>query len=161
MPSKPLTPRQVRWARRWMTVVLLGFFMFAIGVDPDLIGMNRSPIIGFVQMGVWMTGLTILLLGATATVRVVRNGKPHSLRADVGVRLIATGYVVAATASYADFLSIGSHQMPQVYFGEVQVMGLALGVITSLMGVVLYWPAKPRKEQSSAPPVTLTTPEQA
>ena len=161
MPSKPLTPRQVRWARRWMTVVLLGFFIFAIGVDPDLIGMNRSQIIGFVQMGVWMTGLTILLLGATATVRVVRNGKPHSLRADVGVRLIATGYVVAATASYADFLSIGSHQMPQVYFGEVQVMGLALGVITSLMGVVLYWPAKARKEQSPASPVALTTPEQA
>ena len=128
-----------------MTVVLAGFFIFAIGVDPDLIGMNRSPIIGFVQMGVWMTGLTILLIAATATVRVVRNGRSHSLRADVGLRLIATGYVVAATASFADFLSIGSHQMPQVYFGEVQVMGLALGVLTSLIGIVLYWPRKARK----------------
>jgi hypothetical protein len=145
-----------------MTGVLLGFFIFAIGVDPDLIGMNRSRIIGFVQMGVWMTGLTILLLGATATVRVVRNGRPHSLRAEVGVRLIATGYVVAATATYADFLSIGSHQMPQVHFGEVQVMGLALGVITSLIGLVLYWPATPRKkDQTATPPVALSTPGQA
>lgn len=161
MPSKPLTPRQVRWARRWMTGVLAGFFIFAIGVDPDLIGMNRSPIIGFVQMGVWMTGLTILLLAATATVRVVRNGRAHSLRADVGLRLIATGYVVAATASYADFLNLGSHTMPQVYFGEVQVMGLALGVLTSLLGVVLYWPRKARKDEPAAPPVALPTPEQA
>jgi len=144
-----------------MTVVLAGFFIFAIGVDPDLIGMNRSPIIGFVQMGVWMTGLTILLIAATATVRVVRNGRSHSLRADVGLRLIATGYVVAATASFADFLSIGSHQMPQVYFGEVQVMGLALGVLTSLIGIVFYWPRKARKEQAAAPPVVLSTPGQA
>jgi hypothetical protein len=144
-----------------MTFVLVGFFIFAIGVDPDLIGMNRSPIVGFVQMGVWMTGLTILLISATATVRVVRNGRPHSLRADVGLRLIATGYVVAATASYADFLSIGSHQMPHVYFGEVQVAGLALGVLTSLAGLVFYWPRQPRRSQDSAPPVTLTTPEHA
>jgi hypothetical protein len=144
-----------------MTVVLAGFFIFGIGVDPDLIGMNRSPIIGFVQMGVWMTGLTILLLGATATVRVVRNGRSRSLRADIGLRLIATGYVVALTASFADFLSIGSHQMPQVYFGEVQVMGLALGVLTSLVGVMLYWPRKAHHEEAASPTAALPTPGQA
>jgi hypothetical protein len=92
---------------------------------------------------------------------VVRNGRPHSLRADVGLRLIATGYVMAATASYADFLNLGSHTMPQVHFGEVQVMGLALGVLTSLLGVVLYWPRKARKEEPAAPPAALPTPGQA
>ncbi len=140
MPSQPLTPRQVRWARRWMTLVLIGLLIFAIGVDPDLIGMNRSPIVGFVQIGVWLSGLALLLIAAYSTVRVVRNGRPNSLRADIGLRLIATGYVLAATASLADFIGLGSHRMPRVHFGEVQVVGFALGVLTSLVGLVLYWP---------------------
>ncbi|MEW6569004.1 MAG: hypothetical protein AB1449_12730 [Chloroflexota bacterium] len=147
MPPQPLTPRQVRWARLWMTLVLIGLLIFAIGVDPDLIGMNRSPIVGFVQIGVWLTGLAVLLLGAYSTVRVVRNGRANSLRADIGVRLIATGYVLAATASLADFIGLGSHRMPGVHFGEVQVVGMALGVLTSLLGLILYWPRHPESKQ--------------
>jgi len=137
---KPLTKRQVRWARNWMTITLLGLFIFLIGIEPDLLALDRSPVVGFVQIGVWLIGLAVLLIGAYASVRVIRNGRSNSLRADIGVRLIATGYVTAAVASLADFLSIGSHHMPNIYFGPVQTLGLVLGVITSLAGVLLYWP---------------------
>jgi len=156
MPASSLTRRQTRWARRWMTMVLIGFFILVIGVDPDLIGMNRSPIVGFVQIGTWLTGLAIVLVGAYASVRLVRNGRPNTLRADIGMRLIATGYVVAAAASFADFIGIGAHRMPAVYFGEVQAFGLAVGVLTSLLGVLLYWPRKspaPKKEEPESPSV--------
>ena len=129
MPSSQLTKRQVRWARRWMTFVLIGLFIFVIGVEPDLIGMDRSPVIGFVQVGVWMTGLAFVLSGSYAAVRVVRNHRPNSLRADIGMRLIATGYVVAAAASLADFIGIGAHQLPTVHFGPLQVIGLAVGIV--------------------------------
>lgn len=144
----PLTYKQIRRARRWMTIVLLGLFIFLIGVWPDLIGMDRSPVVGFVQIGVWLTGLAILLLGAYATVQVVRNGIPTSLRADIGIRLIATGYVVVAVASLADFIGVGAQRMPFIAFGPVQVIGLAIGVLVSLLGVILYWP--PRKERKAA-----------
>jgi hypothetical protein len=127
-----------------MTLVLIGFLIFVIGVDPDLIGMNRSPTVGFIQVYVWLTGLAVLLVCAYATVRVVRNNRPTSLRADIGLRLIASGYVVAASASMADFIGIGSHSMPFVYFGPMQVMGLAGGVLISLLGVILYWPRRRR-----------------
>lgn len=123
-----------------MTVVLLGLFIFLIGISPDLIGMDRSPVVGFVQVGVWLTGLAVLLLGSYLTIRVIRNGLTQSLRADVGVRLIATGYVVAAAASLADFIGIGSHTLPGLIFGHLQVTGLVLGVLVSLIGVVLFWP---------------------
>lgn len=146
MSDRSLKPQQVRWARRWMTLVLVGLFIFIIGVDPDLIGMNRSSVVGFVQVYVWLTGLAILLIGAYATVRVVRNHRPMSLRADIGLRLIATGYVVAAAASLADFIGLGAHRLPEVYFGPIQVLGLASGVMTSLLGVILYWPREPRAE---------------
>jgi uncharacterized membrane protein len=138
----PLTPRQVRRARRWMTIVLLGLFIFVIGVQPDILGLNRSLTVGFVQIGVWLTGLAILLLAAYATVRVVRNGKENSLRADIGTRLLATGYVVAAVASLADFIGVGAQQMPFITFGPVQVIGLVVGVVLSLLGIILYWPRR-------------------
>jgi hypothetical protein len=137
-----------------MIVVLIGLGIFTIGVNPDLMGLDRSPVIGFVQVGVWLTGLGILVLGAYAAVRVVRNSRPNSLRADIGLRLIATGYVVAAAASLADFIGIGSHHLPWIYFGPIQVMGLAMGALTSLVGIVLYWPRKtmppPSKEDPGA-----------
>lgn len=123
-----------------MTVTLVGVFLFLIGLEPDLLALDRSPVVGFVQIGVWLFGLATLLFGAYAAVRVVRNGRPNSLRADVGVRLTATGYVVAAVASLADFLSIGSQHMPNVYFGPVQTFGLILGVVLSVLGLLLYWP---------------------
>ncbi|NIS80541.1 MAG: hypothetical protein GTO14_10135 [Anaerolineales bacterium] len=146
MPSKSLKPHQVRWARRWMTLVLLGLIIFMIGVEPDLIGMDRSPVVGFVQVYVWLIGLAVLLIGAYATVRVVRNNRPTSLRADIGLRLIATGYVVAAAASLADFIGLGAQRMPFVYFGPIQVIGLATGVFVSLLGVILYWPRAARPD---------------
>ena len=146
----PLTRKQVRRARRRMTLVLFGLFIFLIGIYPNLIGMDRSPVVGFVQIGVWLTGLAILLIGAYSTVRVVRNGMSTSLRADIGIRLIATGYVIAGVASLADFIGVGAQRMPLIAFGPVQVIGLAIGVLVSLLGVILYWP--PRRQRGPAAP---------
>jgi len=134
-----------------MTLVLLGLLIFLVGVSPDLIGMDRSPVVGFVQVGVWLTGLALLLLGAYLTIRVIRNGRQHTLWADVGVRLIATGYVVAAAASLADFIGIGSHTLPGLVFGHLQVSGLVLGVLVSLVGVVLFWPRAAAPSEAGAP----------
>ncbi|TFH35412.1 MAG: hypothetical protein E4G99_07330 [Anaerolineales bacterium] len=123
-----------------MTIVLVGLIIFILGVQPDIVKLNRSQTVGFVQIGVWLTGLAILLLAAHATVRVVRNGKATSLRADIGLRLLATGYVVAAVASLADFIGVGAQRMPFIAFGPVQVIGLVTGVLLSLLGVIFYWP---------------------
>lgn len=149
MPSPPLKPYQVRWARYWMTLVFIGFMIFLIGVEPDLIGMNRSETVGFVQVEVWLVGLAILLISAYASVRVARNSRPMSLRADIGVRLIATGYVVAAAASLADFIGLGAQELPYVTFGPIQVMGLATGVTICLVGLLLYWPREPKSKAPS------------
>ncbi|MEE9513114.1 MAG: hypothetical protein V3V46_03465 [Anaerolineales bacterium] len=150
MPA--LTRLQARLARLWMTVMLIGLLIFMVGIQPDLIGMNRSVTVGFVQIGAWMTGLAILLLAAYSTVRVVRNGKTNSLRADIGIRLIATGYVVAAVGSLADFIGVGAHRMPVIYFGPIQMIGLVTGVLLSMLGVILYMPwTKKLKTEESTP----------
>lgn len=154
MPGSPLTPRQIRWVRRWMTLALIGTLIFLIGINPDLIGMNRSLAVGFVQVGVWLTGLAAALLGAYLSLRVVRNGRPKTLLNDIGLRLAATGYVVAAAASLADFIGIGSHAIPALKFGRIQVAGLVVGIVVSLIGLALYshWPSRLRRK---ATPQTL------
>ncbi len=139
---RALNRLQTRLARLWMTVMLIGLLIFMVGIQPDLIGMNRSITVGFVQIGVWLTGLAILLVAAYSTVRVIRNGKANSLRADIGIRLIATGYVVAAVGSLADFIGVGAHRMPVIHFGYIQMIGLVTGVLLSMLGVILYMPWK-------------------
>ncbi len=139
---RALNRMQTRLARLWMTVMLIGLLIFMVGIQPDLIGMNRSITVGFVQIGVWLTGLAILLVAAYSTVRVIRNGKANSLRADIGIRLIATGYVVAAVGSLADFIGVGAHRMPIIHFGYIQMIGLVTGVLLSMLGVILYMPWK-------------------
>lgn len=139
-----------------MTLVLIGLILFVIGVYPDFIGMDRSPVVGFVQIGVWLTGLGMLLVGATMTVRVIRNSDPNTLRSEVGLRLIATGYVFAIAASFADFLGIGSHVRPGLSYGPLQVAGLALGILISLAGLILYWPSGGRKAADPTPEPSAT-----
>jgi hypothetical protein len=129
----------------WLVLVVVGVILFLIGIDPDLIGMNRSPAVGFVQIGVWLIGLAVALLGGYVAVRRLRGGRPKSLRADIGVRMAATGYVVAAVASLADFIGIGSHHQPGIVFGKLQKFGLGLGIALILLGLVLYLPLGRRK----------------
>lgn len=139
-PPNDLSRRQVWTASGLTVIVLLGLFMFLLGIHPALFGLDRSPVVGFVQMGVWLTGLAVVLLGAYAAARIVRNSRKHSLRSEIGIRLVASGYVIALAASLADFLGIGSHPLPTVYFGPIQVAGLVTGVVMSLTGLILYLP---------------------
>lgn len=150
MPNSQLSRFQAFWVRIWMSAVLVGLFLFVIGINPDVIGMDRSPVVGFVQVGVWLFGLALILLGAYAALRILRNKRPLSLRAEIGERLIATGYVVAAAASLADFLGIGSHKIPELIFGPIQIIGLVVGVVTAFIGIGLYWPRRSPKPKHPA-----------
>ncbi len=145
-----------------MALILIGLLLFIIGVYPDLIGMDRSPVVGFVQIGVWEFGLGLLFLGAYATLRILHRKRPDSLRAEIGERLIATGYVVATAASLADFIGIGSHEIPDLIFGPLQVIGLIVGILLSVVGVALYWPRKSRGQEgiSESPPLSDSKPEE-
>jgi hypothetical protein len=142
-----------------MSSVLGGLFLFVLGINPNLINMDRSPVVGFVQVGVWLFGLALMCFGAYATLRIYRNKHPLSLRAEIGERLVATGYVVAAAASLADFIGIGSHEIPELIFGPIQIIGLIVGVVTALLGVVLYLPRfrreseEPRNRVQPPPPL--------
>jgi hypothetical protein len=159
MPPSKLTRIQAFWIRIWLSSILVGLSLFVIGIHPGFFGLDRSPVVGFVQVGVWLFGLALVLIGAYATLRILRNKRPTSLGAEIGERLIATGFVVAAAASLADFIGIGSHEIPELTFGPIQIAGLVVGVATALLGIILYWPRRYKERETPAIPEKPTEPQ--
>ena len=112
--------RQLR-IRIGLVFVFLGLIIFLLGVNPGIFGLDRSPVIGFVQIAVFLIGLGMISLGGFITLNTLWNGKQKSIVADIGFRLASTGFVIAVAAGLADIFGLGNHPFPQV-----PVFGLSL-----------------------------------
>jgi hypothetical protein len=141
----------IRRIRIWILAGLIGLMFFLIGINPGMFNLDRSEAVGFLQIGLWCTGLSMFLLSLYFVIRIYRNGCQPSLLADVGVRLAATGLVLSVSASYADYLGIGSHTRDMLSFGPLQVIGLTAGILISLIGLALYWPWKKKIRKRRRP----------
>lgn len=129
-----------------MLGTLAGLLVFLLGARPDLFGLDRSPVVGFVQITVMVVGLGIICLTGYGAVHLLWRRQTPSIAADFGMRFISTGYVIAIFAGLADVFGIGSHALPNVpFFGVWQARGMeiALGVIA--MGFIMMFPY-PRKK---------------
>jgi hypothetical protein len=129
-----------RLARFGVALVVFGLFIVIIGVFPDLIGLSLTPGIGLLQITVFMVGISIMTLGAYTYAYATRHrAMPRRLREDIGVRLMATGLVIAYTAGFADVLGIGSHfGLERPLLGPLQALGIMLGVLVTITGIILY-----------------------
>ncbi len=123
-------------------ISLLGFLIFAIGAKPGLFGWDRSPVVGFIQIGVFTVGLGILCMGGYMGISSLWWGRgERSIVADVGARIVATGYVVCVFTGMADVFGMGSQAYPQVpYFGPLQASGVLAGEILIAIGFLMYIP---------------------
>src|SRR5574341_1426058 len=79
-------------------MTILGLVVYLMGVDPGMFGMDRSPVLGFVQIAVLLVGLGFMSLGGYITLNALWNGSEKSILADIGLRLVATGYLVAVAS---------------------------------------------------------------
>lgn len=139
----PLTPgiELSRMTRAAVASVIFGFFVFIIGLFPAIINLDTKPGVGVLQLAVTLWGLGMMNAGAALWAYSERHrGAPRLLREDIGVRLIATGFVTSAFSSLADVLGIGSHNAPRrlPYLGVWQQAGLAIGILVSVVGLLLY-----------------------
>ena len=138
-------PRSIRyWRRRvrvGLAVTLFGLLVFLIGARPSMFGIDRSPVIGFIQIAVFLVGLAIICLGGYISLTSLWREKPTSIAADIGLRLVATGYVVAVFAGMADIFGLGSQSLPNLpYFGEWQATGVEIGQAIIALGFFLLLP---------------------
>ena len=124
---------------------ILGLVIYLLGVDPGMFGMDRSPVMGFVQISVLLIGLAFICLGGYITLNALWNGSQKSILADIGLRLVATGYLVAVASGMADILGFGNHPFPRIpYFGPLQAVGVIIGEVAIALGFLMIIPY-PRK----------------
>jgi hypothetical protein len=136
------TPR----IRASITITLLGLVIFAIGAKPDWFGWDRSPVVGFVQIAVFLIGLAVICLGGYISLLTLWWGHERTIISDIGSRLVATGYVVAVFAGLADIFGMGSQSFPQSpYFGPWQASGVLIGQGIIALGFLLLTPINIQK----------------
>ena len=125
-----------------LAITLSGFFIILLGADPGLFGLDRNPLIGFVQTATFSTGLALLCLGGFISLKISqRADQPQTLAQDIGIRLVATGYLVALISGMADVFGFGTQAWPAPpFFGPTQAIGVVTGEFIIAVGFLLYMP---------------------
>jgi len=143
-PTRRITYSRRR-VRTGLILTLVGFIVFLVGAVPSLFGLDRSPIIGFVQIAVFLVGLAVMCIGGYTCMMALWKDRVPSIAADIGVRMVATGYVLAVFAGMADVFGLGSHLLPKVpYFGGWQARGVEIGQLIITIGFLLLIPFERR-----------------
>jgi hypothetical protein len=137
-----VTPR-----RFGIGVTLFGFLLFLLGADPGLFGLDRSEVIGFVQVGMFTFGLLLICLGGTLSLNSLWPENWKSISAEIGLRLAWTGFVIAMAAGMADIFGLGTRPLATstTFFGFWQARGVLIGQVVIVIGFLMMIPyRKPR-----------------
>jgi hypothetical protein len=139
--TRPKNKRRFNQMHLGLVLTVLGFFVFTLGAAPEFYGLDRSPVVGFVQITVFLLGLGLICLGGYASLSYLWKGQERTLAADIGLRLIATGYVISVVSGMADVFGMGTQPWPQIpKFGIWQVTGVIIGQIIIAFGFILLIP---------------------
>ena len=121
--------------------VFLGFVIFAVGAKPNWFGWDRSPVVGFIQIAVFLVGLALISAGGYVGLLALWGNEQRSILADIGSRLGGTGYVIAIFAGLADVFGLGTQPLPEVpYFGPWQAAGVFIGELVIVAGFLMIIP---------------------
>lgn len=122
-----------------MTIV--GLLVFLVGARPAIFSIDRSPVVGFVQISVFLVGLAIICLGGYVSLMAFwRNGE-RTIPAEIGTRLVTTGYVIAVFSGMADVFGFGTQMWPKIpFFGPLQALGVQIGEAVIAIGFLLLIP---------------------
>ena len=138
-PRKP--PIKRLRVRVGLLLIVFGFFLSLLGAKPEYLGLDRSPVIGFVQIAVFLTGLGTICLGGYAALDGLWNGTSKTIASDIGLRLVSTGFVFAVACGMADIFGFGSEIPPVVpNFGRWQMIGVLIGEFIIAIGFIMLIP---------------------
>lgn len=124
-----------------LIVVAIGLFIFVVGAKPNWFGWDRSTVVGFIQISVFLIGLAMICGGGYIGLLALWGKTQRSILADIGSRLVSTGYVIAVFTGMADIFGLGSQPLPNVpYFGPWQSSGVLIGQIVIAIGLLMMIP---------------------
>jgi hypothetical protein len=124
-----------------LIAVGVGLFVFMVGAKPKWFEVDRSPVVGFVQISVFLIGLAMICLGGYVGLTALWGKDQRSIIADIGLRLVGTGYVIAVFTGMADVFGLGTQPLPNdPYFGPWQSSGVLIGQIVIALGFLMTIP---------------------
>ena len=137
--------------RLGLLLSVMGYFLMMLGMKPAFFGLDRSPVVGFAQISVFLLGLACLCLGAVTALMAFWPKGHVSLMADFGSRFVATGLVIAVFCGMADVFGIGSHPLSLgiPFFGPLQSKGVVFGEAVISIGIVMMYLPRSKKEIES------------
>lgn len=139
-------PSRMR-VRFGLLLTLFGLFVFLLGARPALFGLDRSLVVGFIQIEVFLVGLAIVCIGGYICLMSFWRNGDRTIAVDIGSRLVATGYVVAVFSGMADIFGFGTHIPPRVpVFGPWQATGVQIGEVLITIGFLLLFPIQRLKK---------------
>lgn len=121
--------------------VILGLLIFTVGAKPNWYGWDRSPVVGFIQIAVFLVGLALICLGGFVGLSALWGKEQRSIIADIGLRVVGTGFVISVFTGMADVFGMGSQPLPNVpYFGPWQAGGVLIGQLVIALGFLMVVP---------------------
>ncbi len=139
-----------------VVMALLGLVIFVLGAEPAWFGVDRSPVTGFVQIAVFLVGLALICVGGYVALISLWSGEQLTIIADIGARLVSTGYVISVASGMADVFGFGSEALPRIpTFGIWQQRGVMFGELVIAMGflMMIRWVVadmKPEKKENNS-----------
>lgn len=138
---QPLTTSRTLRKRIGIIILIIGMIVFLLGAAPQWFGLDRSPVVGFVQIGVFTLGLGLISAGGFITMEASWRDRPKLIVTELGARLVGTGYVIALASGMADVFGLGTRPLPSVpFFGYWQGRGVLIGEIVIVIGLIMMAP---------------------
>ncbi|HSB02063.1 MAG TPA: hypothetical protein VLE49_15545 [Anaerolineales bacterium] len=118
-----------------------GLLILVVGAKPGWFGWDNAPVVGFVQIAVFLVGLGMICVGGYIGLSALWGKEQRSIIADIGSRLIGTGYVITIFAGMADVFGMGAQTLPDnPYFGPLQASGVLIGQSCIAIGFLMLIP---------------------
>ncbi len=131
-----------RFAQVGIALGALGVMICFMGLFPGVTGAPTTAGIGLVQVVMVLVGYSLLILGALTYLKYTFYlDVPSTLSQQIGLRLALTGILFAALAGLADILGFGTHirdDSGDIFFGQLQVIGILASFALSSLGVLVY-----------------------
>jgi hypothetical protein len=121
--------------------LVVGMMIFLMGTDPGHFGLTGKVTDGSKEVGFTVFGLGMVCISGMVCLKALWKGVPRSFACDIGARLVATGYLVSFTSAIAHIVGIVQHPgLKMLFFGPLQMLGVAAGAGIILIGFLLMIP---------------------
>ncbi len=131
-----------RFSQVGIALGALGGIICFMGLFPGVTGAQPTIGIGLIQVMMVLFGYTMLILGALTYLKFTFFlDVSVNLAQNIGTRLALTGILFATLAGMADILGFGTHirdDTGELYFGQLQMIGILASFGLSSLGVLVY-----------------------